>query len=78
MSKEKMAAQSCKGFVPADGGWGWVVCWMSFWTNAVIFGMLNSFGIIYVEMLRVFDNGEDDLSFRTCKLWRQRNAWNWC
>ncbi|KAK2189446.1 hypothetical protein NP493_106g02042 [Ridgeia piscesae] len=65
MSKEKMAAQSCKGFVPADGGWGWVVCWMSFWTNAVIFGMLNSFGIIYVEMLRVFDNGEDDLSFRT-------------
>ena len=58
---------SGKQFVHPDGGWGWVVCWMSFWTNAVIFGMLNTFGIVYVEMLREFDNGNDDISFKTCK-----------
>ncbi|KAI0224011.1 Monocarboxylate transporter 10 [Lamellibrachia satsuma] len=65
MNNEKMAPPSCKHFVPPDGGWGWVVCWMSFWTNSVIFGLLNTFGIIYVEMLREFDNGEEDLSFKT-------------
>ncbi|XP_077977507.1 monocarboxylate transporter 10-like [Glandiceps talaboti] len=37
--------------VPPEGGWGWVVCVASFWTNGTVFGILNSFGILFVAML---------------------------
>ena len=56
-------------FNPPDGGWGWVVCIASFWTNGTVFGILNTFGILYVEMLRKFDDGNDssNLAFKICK-----------
>ena len=37
-------------FVPPDGGWGWVVCLASLWANGTVFGIINTFGIIYVQM----------------------------
>ncbi|XP_077977769.1 monocarboxylate transporter 10-like [Glandiceps talaboti] len=37
--------------VPPEGGWGWVVCIASFWTNGTVFGILNSFGVLLVAML---------------------------
>lgn len=52
---------------PPDGGWGWVVCLVSFWTNGIIFGILNTFGILYVRILDEFDNGEKDLAFKACE-----------
>ena len=54
-------------FEPPDGGWGWLVCLTSFCTNGVIFGTINTFGILYVEMMKEFDDdGQEDLAFKTC------------
>ena len=39
-----------EGFVPPDGGWGWIVCLTSLWANGTVFGIINTFGIIYVQM----------------------------
>ncbi|XP_070559290.1 monocarboxylate transporter 10-like [Ptychodera flava] len=38
-------------YVPPDGGWGWVVCFASFWINATVFGLNNCFGVLLVAML---------------------------
>ena len=55
-------------FVPSEGGWGWVVCFASFWTNGTVFGTLNTFGVIYVEMMKEFENSDDaNLAFKLCK-----------
>ena len=55
-------------FNPPDGGWGWIVCLASFWTNGTIFGILNTFGILYVQMLKDWDTGEDpEIAFKICK-----------
>ena len=51
---------------PPDGGWGWIVCLTSFWTNGTIFGILNTFGILFVELLREFDD-DGDIAFKTCR-----------
>ena len=49
--------------VPApDGGWGWVVCLASCWTNGTIFGIINSFGVLFVVMLDELDGAT---SFKT-------------
>ncbi|KAG7282037.1 hypothetical protein CRUP_020142 [Coryphaenoides rupestris] len=34
------------GFVPPDGGFGWVVVFAATWCNGSIFGIQNSFGIL--------------------------------
>ncbi|XP_014668222.1 PREDICTED: monocarboxylate transporter 10-like [Priapulus caudatus] len=44
---------------PPEGGWGWVVCIASFWTNGTIFGILNSFGVIYVKLLEELKEKEE-------------------
>ena len=59
-------------FSPPDGGWGWIVCLASFWTNGTIFGILNTFGILYVQMLKDWDTGEDpEIAFKICKHYQQ-------
>ncbi|XP_064629022.1 monocarboxylate transporter 10-like [Lineus longissimus] len=53
---------------PPDGGWGWLVCIGSSWTNGTVFGVINTFGILFVEMLKlVTKEGEDhaDARFKT-------------
>ena len=47
---EQGAGQVDGGFVPPDGGWGWIVCLTSLWANGTVFGIINTFGIIYVQM----------------------------
>lgn len=55
-------------FVPSDGGWGWIVCLASFWTNGTLFGTLNTFGILFVSILEEFkEEGSEDLAFKVCK-----------
>ena len=56
-------------FLPTDGGWGWVVCLVSFWCNGTIFGILNTFGILYVKLLEEHETDEDksDIAFKICK-----------
>ena len=55
-------------FVPSEGGWGWVVCFASFWTNGTIFGTLNTFGVIYAELMEEFEDSADtNLAFKLCE-----------
>lgn len=54
-------------FVPVDGGVGWLVCFASFWANGTLFGILNTFGIIYVELLEEFAAPGEDIAFKTCE-----------
>ena len=34
-----------------DGGYGWIVCFGAFIVNFVLFGIHNSFGVVYVNLL---------------------------
>uniref|UniRef100_A0A1A7WM54 Monocarboxylate transporter 10 n=2 Tax=Iconisemion striatum TaxID=60296 RepID=A0A1A7WM54_9TELE len=38
------------GFVPPEGGWGWLVVFAATWCNGSIFGIQNSFGILHVML----------------------------
>lgn len=56
------------GFVHPEGGWGWVVMLSSMWCNGTVFGIQNSFGLLFVELLKRFGTENDaDLRFRTGK-----------
>ncbi|ELT95892.1 hypothetical protein CAPTEDRAFT_176101 [Capitella teleta] len=57
--------ENTKDFVPADGGYGWLVCFASFWANGTLFGILNTFGIIYVELIEEFGKPGEDIAFKT-------------
>ncbi|KAG2467935.1 monocarboxylate transporter 10 isoform X1 [Polypterus senegalus] len=55
-----------KEFVPPEGGWGWIVMLASMWCNGSVFGIQNSFGVLFVAMQRDFSSGGDeDLKFKT-------------
>ena len=64
--KKSSAGQEQEDFRPPDGGWGWVVCFTSMWTNGTVFGVLNTFGIIYVAMRETYAKNDPDISFKTC------------
>lgn len=53
-----------QSFVPPDGGYGWVVCFTSFWTNAIIFGTINTFAVFYVHMVKAYAKGDVPMSFK--------------
>lgn len=52
-------------FTPPDGGYGWLVCFASFWVNGTVFGMLNTFGVL----LPYFSEGVEgeNVTTRVCK-----------
>lgn len=54
-------------FTPPDGGWGWVVCLASFWTNGTIFGIMNCFGVLYVKLKDRFAETHEEAAFVTCE-----------
>ncbi|XP_062615581.1 monocarboxylate transporter 10-like [Saccostrea cucullata] len=54
-----------KEFIPPDGGWGWVVCVTSLLTNGTTFSMLNTFGIIYVYLIKEYARGDHSVAFKT-------------
>ncbi|EDO46709.1 predicted protein, partial [Nematostella vectensis] len=37
--------------LPVEGGWGWIVCAGTFIVNFIVFGIHNSFGVVYVNLL---------------------------
>lgn len=41
-----------------DGGWGWMVCAATFLVNFIVFGIHNSFGVIYANLLDELQLGE--------------------
>lgn len=52
-------------FQPPDGGWGWLVCFASFWTNGTIFGIMNCFGVLYVKLKDKFGGTHEEAAFVT-------------
>ena len=40
---------------PPNGGWGWIVCFSSFFINIIIIGMHNSFSILTLDIREAFD-----------------------
>uniref|UniRef100_H2LCL0 Monocarboxylate transporter 10 n=1 Tax=Oryzias latipes TaxID=8090 RepID=H2LCL0_ORYLA len=50
------------GFVPPEGGWGWLVVFAATWCNGSIFGIQNSFGILHT-MLTVMKEKKKNQAF---------------
>ncbi|XP_066212946.1 monocarboxylate transporter 8 isoform X1 [Saccopteryx leptura] len=43
---------TARGFQPPEGGFGWIVVFAATWCNGSIFGIQNSFGILYSMLLQ--------------------------
>jgi len=41
-----------------DGGWGWLICCGTFVVNFIVFGIHNSFGVVYANLLDELKIGE--------------------
>ncbi|XP_056132272.1 monocarboxylate transporter 8, partial [Lampris incognitus] len=50
------------GFVPPDGGFGWLVVFAATWCNGSIFGIQNSFGILHMMLVKEHADPKDDTS----------------
>ncbi|XP_051275492.1 monocarboxylate transporter 8 [Dicentrarchus labrax] len=50
------------GFVPPEGGYGWLVVFAATWCNGSIFGIQNSFGILHMMLVKEHANPEDKTS----------------
>lgn len=50
------------GFVPPEGGFGWLVVFAATWCNGSIFGIQNSFGILHSMLVKEHANPEDKTS----------------
>lgn len=50
------------GFVPPEGGWGWLVVFAATWCNGSIFGIQNSFGILHLMLVKEHSDPEDHTS----------------
>ena len=53
-------------FTPPDGGYGWLVCFASFWVNGTVFGMLNTFGVLLPKISEM-GAGEESVTTKVCK-----------
>ena len=52
MESENRADDGLRGkSTSRDGGYGWIVCCGTFIVNFVVFGIHNSFGVVYVNLL---------------------------
>ncbi|XP_035264724.1 monocarboxylate transporter 8 [Anguilla anguilla] len=50
------------GFVPPEGGFGWLVVFAATWCNGSIFGIQNSFGILHMMLVKDHADGSDHAS----------------
>lgn len=50
------------GFVPPEGGYGWLVVFAATWCNGSIFGIQNSFGILHLMLVMEHADPEDKTS----------------
>lgn len=55
-------AQPGRGFIPPEGGFGWVVVFAATWCNGSIFGIQNSFGILHEMLANDHKNSTDHTS----------------
>lgn len=50
---------------PPDGGWGWMVVLAAFFQSALVFGVLRSFGVFFVEFVAAFEEQAARVSWIT-------------
>ena len=50
-------------FVHLDGGYGWVVCFASFWCFGMIIGMDYNYSLIYNKLVDVYNNTENHVVY---------------
>ncbi|XP_058505817.1 monocarboxylate transporter 8 [Solea solea] len=50
------------GFVPPEGGFGWMVVFAATWCNGSIFGIQNSFGILHMMLVKEHADPDDKTS----------------
>lgn len=50
------------GFVPPEGGFGWLVVFAATWCNGSIFGIQNSFGILHIMLMKEHTDPDDQTS----------------
>ncbi|XP_034037023.1 monocarboxylate transporter 8 [Thalassophryne amazonica] len=50
------------GFVPPEGGFGWLVVFAATWCNGSIFGIQNSFGILHMMLVKEHADPKDQTS----------------
>ncbi|XP_012312839.1 monocarboxylate transporter 13 isoform X2 [Aotus nancymaae] len=48
---------------PPDGGWGWMVVLSAFFQSALVFGVLRSFGVFFVEFVAAFEEQASRISW---------------
>lgn len=53
------ASQRGAGFVPPEGGYGWLVVLAATWCNGSIFGIQNSFGIMHRMLVKEHADPDD-------------------
>ena len=49
-----------------DGGWGWIVCCGTFLVNFIVFGIHNSFGVVYEYLVNEHSLGEAETGKKHC------------
>ncbi|KAJ8338175.1 hypothetical protein SKAU_G00371410 [Synaphobranchus kaupii] len=64
-SMAKPQPQAEDGLSSPDGGWGWVVVGVLFVTSALVFGLLRSLGVFFVEFVQHFDESAQAVSWIT-------------
>ncbi|XP_062993226.1 monocarboxylate transporter 13-like [Elgaria multicarinata webbii] len=50
---------------PPDGGWGWMIVLAAFVQSALVFGVIRSFGVFFVEFVTYFDELSGRISWIT-------------
>ncbi|XP_051982771.1 monocarboxylate transporter 13 isoform X1 [Xyrauchen texanus] len=57
--------QSSPQMVASDGGWGWVVVGALFVASALVFGLIRSLGVFFVEFVQYFGESAQAVSWIT-------------
>lgn len=57
--------QSSPQMAAPDGGWGWVVVGSLFVISALVFGIIRSLGVFFVEFVLYFDESAQAVSWIT-------------
>lgn len=82
--RSSVTPQMARRAEPPDGGWGWMVVLSAFFQSALVFGVLRSFGIFFVEFVEAFEEQAARVSWIASigiavqQLGSECCAWVWC
>lgn len=63
--EKKEQQQSSPQVMAPDGGWGWVVVGALFVASALVFGLIRSLGIFFIEFVQYFGESAQAISWIT-------------